>query len=201
MEDIEREAPYVEAELAKDNMKRAMEQMEYLQLHRDFQAIKTESVNRFVANEQLNLKKHIQNRASDLLNSAKTMEKRNRQEIINGILRKAVEEVEKLQKNIPAKVVEASFEAALDGIASGLMDYKKDIVLPMILDKVKAEVSKLQNLSEEEQKKLLMLSQTQIEQLKTQDQLAKKEFLGKAPLSIDASVRSFDNVKEMYAEW
>ena len=129
------------------------------------------------------------------------METKNRQEIINSILRKAVEEVDMLQKNSPDTVVEASFEAALDGIATGLMDYKKDIVLPMILEKVKTEVSKLQNLSEEEQKKLLMLSQTQIEQLRSQDQTAKKEFLSKTPLAIDASVRNFDNVKEMFAEW
>lgn len=182
-------------------MKNAMEQMEYLDLHRDFQNIKTESVNRFVANEQLNLKKHIQTRAADLLNNAKSMETRNRQEIINNILRKAVQEVESLQKNIPAKVVEASFEAALDGISSGVMDYKKDVVLPMILERVKAEVAKLQNLSEEEQKNLIMLSQAQIEQLRNQDNQAKKDYLNKSPLSIDGSVRNFDNVKQMYADW
>lgn len=175
--------------------------MEYLELHRDFQNIKAESVNRFVANEQLNLKKHIQTRASELLGMAKTMETKNRQEIINGILRKVVDEVENLQKNIPAKVVAASFEAALDGIASGAMDYKKDIVLPMILERVRVEVSKLQNLSAEEQKKLVMLSEAQINQLRSQDQSAKQEYLSKAPLGIDGNVRGFDNVKQMYAEW
>ena len=201
IEDIEREAPYVHAEMAKDNIKRALEQMEYLELHRDFQNIKAESVNRFVANEQLNLKKHIQHRAQELLANAKSMEARNRQEIINNILRKVVEEVENLQKNIPPKVVEASFEAALDGISTGVMDYKKDIVLPMILEKVRHEVSKLQNLSAEEQKKLLILTEAQIEQLRSQDQAAKDEYLKKQPLGIDGSVRNLDNVKQMYAEW
>ena len=201
LEDIEREAPQVHAELAKNNMQKAMEQMEYLELHRDFQNIKTESINRFVANEQLNLKKHIQNRAAGLLSNAKSMEAKNRQEIINGILKKVVSEVESLQKNIPAKVLEASFEAALDGISTGVMDYKKDIVLPMILEKAKAEVSKLQNLSAEEQKKLLMLSEAQLEQLRNQDKASKEAYLSKPPVSIDSNVKGFDNVKQMYAEW
>ena len=58
--EIEREAPKVQAELAQKNMDDALAQMEYLELHKDFQAIKAESINRFVQNEQLNLKKHIQ---------------------------------------------------------------------------------------------------------------------------------------------
>ena len=201
IEDIEREAPQVHAEMAKDNMKRAMEQMEYLELHRDFQSIKAESINRFVANEQLNLKKHIQDRAAELLASAKSMEARNRQEIINRVMKKVVDEVESLQKNIPVKVLEASFEAALDGIATGIMDYKKDIVLPMILERVRVEVSKLQNLSEEEQKKLVMLSEAQIEQLRNQDDSAKQDYLKKQPMGIDGTVRGLDGVKQMYAEW
>lgn len=193
--------PHVEAELAKANMKRAMEQMEYLDLHRDFQNIKAESINRFIANEQLNLKKHIQDRATELLNSAKTMEAKNRQEIISNILKKAVNEVENLQRNIPPQVIASSFDAALDGIATGTMDYKKDIVLPLILERIRGEVSKLQNLSAEEQKKLLMLTSAQIEQLRNQDLNAKKEFLSKAPMGIDGSVRNLDNVKQMYTEW
>ena len=201
LDDLSREQPYVESQLAKDNMKRAMEQMEYLDLHRDFQNIKAESINRFVANEQLNLKKHVQSRATELLANAKSMEARNRAEIIGNILKKAVDEVERLQRNIPPQVVEASFEAALDGIASGAMDYKKDIVLPMVLERIRSEVSKLQNMSEAEQQKLLVLTEAQIEQLRSQDDAAKKDFLSKAPMGIDASVRNLDNVKQMYAEW
>lgn len=198
---MEREVPAVEAELAKANIKKAMEQMQYLDLHRDFQNIKAESVNRFVANEQANLKAHINNRAVELLNNAKIMEAKNRQELINGILKKAVSEVEALQRDIPREVVDASFDAALDGIASGTMDYKKDIVLPLILERIRGEVSKLQNLSEEEQQRLLMLTQSQIDQLRSADQHAKEEFLNKAPMGIDGNVRSLDNVKKMYAEW
>lgn len=175
--------------------------MEYLDLHRDFQSIKAESVNRFVANEQLNLKKHVQTRAIELLANAKSMEARNRAEIVGNILKKAVDEVERLQRNIPAQVVEASFEAALDGIASGAMDYRKDIVLPMVLERIRGEVAKLQNMSEAEQQKLLVLTEAQIEQLRSQDEAAKKDFLSKAPMGVDASVRNLDNVKQMYAQW
>ena len=201
LDDLEREVPHVESERAKANIKRAMEQMEYLDLHRDFQNIKAESVNRFIANEQSNLKAHIHNRAAELLNTAKSMEAKNRQEILNNVLKRAVDEVEALQRNIPPQVIEASFESALDGIASGTMDYKKDIVLPLILERIRSEVAKLQNMSEAEQQKLLMLTQAQIEQLRSQDAHAKEEYLNKPPLGIDGNVRSLDNVKKMYAEW
>lgn len=169
-EELEREVPYIHMERAQKNIDRAIDQLEYLELHKDFQSIKAESVNRFVANEQLNLKRHIQQRANNLLNTAKGMEQRNRQEQINTILEKALAEVDNLQKNIPESVLEASFDAALEGIRTGVMDYKTDIVLPMILEKIKGEVGKIKGLSQEEQKKLVTLSENQLQQLRNMDE-------------------------------
>ena len=168
--ELDREAPKIQAEKAQKNMQEALNQMEYLELHKDFQAIKAESVNRFVQNEQINLKKHIQSRATNLLTTAQAMEQRNRQDQVNMILEKALAEVDKLQKNIPASVIDASFQSALDGIKSGVMDYKNDVVLPLILEKIKVEVGKIKNLSAAEQKKLVTLSEAQLQQLRSMDE-------------------------------
>lgn len=168
--ELDREAPKIQAEKAQKNMQEALNQMEYLELHKDFQAIKAESVNRFVQNEQINLKKHIQSRATNLLTTAQAMEQRNRQDQVNMILEKALAEVDKLQKNIPASVIDASFQSALDGIKSGVMDYKNDVVLPLILEKIKVEVGKIRNLSAAEQKKLVTLSEAQLQQLRSMDE-------------------------------
>ncbi len=169
LQELDREAPKVHAEQAQKNMNDALDQMEYLEIHKDFQAIKAESINRFVQNEQLNLKRHIQGRAVNLMSTAQAMEQRNRQEQVNAILEKALAEVDKLQKNIPESVIEASFQSALDGIKSGSMDYKNDVVLPLILEKIKAEVGKIRNLSAAEQKKLVTLSEAQLQQLRSMD--------------------------------
>lgn len=169
-EELEREVPYLHMERAQKNIDSAIDQLEYLELHKDFQSIKAESVNRFVANEQLNLKRHIQQRATNLLNAAKGMENRNRQEQVNAVLAKALEEVDKLQKNIPKSVIDASFDAALDGIRAGAMDYKNDVVLPMILEKIKGEVNKIKGLSQEQQKKLVALTEGQLQQLRNMDE-------------------------------
>lgn len=45
-------------------------QMEYWNLHSEFQGVKAESINNFLVNEHANLQKHISDRAVNVLNAA-----------------------------------------------------------------------------------------------------------------------------------
>lgn len=137
-------------DLVNKNMKEALEQFEYKFLHKKFKAVKEQSIERFLINQELDLKKNIQDRAESLLNQAKGYEEYNQREILTSILKKVQVEVEKLHQKPPQKVVDASFESALTGIREGKMTYKGDEVLALVMTKIKEEVGKFTSLKPEE---------------------------------------------------
>lgn len=53
---------------------KAKEQLEYSQIHKDFQQIKFESVSRFLVNEEMRAKKNLHERTSMVLKQAKQYE-------------------------------------------------------------------------------------------------------------------------------
>jgi hypothetical protein len=112
-------------------------------VHEDFKKVKFESVSRFLVNQEQNLKTHVKQRAMNLLKSAEQMENKNQAEIIRKIMTIAVTKLDEIKGNVPKKVEEASFEAALDGISSGKMDYKKDIVINELISAIRSEVKKI----------------------------------------------------------
>jgi hypothetical protein len=201
MEDLKREGPNMIKEFAQKQYDLAKEQLGYLGIHQEFQRIKYESVNRFLANEQINLKNHLVNRANNLLKNAKNFETQNKKQILTKIYQKVFEEIENIQKDPSKKVLKASFEAALLGIETGQMTYKKDIVIEEILIKIKSEIEKLKNLSVEEVKELIALSEIQIQQLRGIDENSKREFLNAEPKGLDKSILQMEHMKEKMANW
>lgn len=71
----------------------------------------------------------------------------------------ATSKLNEIKDNVPKKVEDASFEAALDGISSGKMDYKKDVIIDELITAIRSEVKKIQNLSPAEMKKLVALTE------------------------------------------
>lgn len=78
----------------------------------------------------------------------------------------ATNKLESIKKNVPKNIEDASFEAALDGISTGKMDYKKDIIIQELISAIRSEVQKIKNLSPTEMKKLIALTEDQIKSLK-----------------------------------
>ena len=71
----------------------------------------------------------------------------------------------------------ASFLSALDGIRSGVMTYKEDLILPLIEKEMAERLQKFKGLSLEEETKLLALSSEQKKIVAENDKKMKIEFL------------------------
>ena len=80
-----------------------------------------------------------------------------------------------------AEIKRSSFEAALNGMRSGVMAYEGDRLLPMIQEEIAGRLEKFHGLSAEEESKLLALTDAQKRIVVDNDRKLKNEFLGAAP--------------------
>lgn len=184
----------------KERISVAREQMDYYIMHGNFNQVKAESINRFLAHEQMNLQKHINDRAMGLLKGAKAMETSNQRTAINKVVASAIEEVDRKLVSESAMIDEAMFEIALAGISQGKCDYKGDPILPMAQQTVREKVREITSLSEEEQVKMIALTEAQLEGLRLKDDAAKKEFLETAP-KMDGMTMADENAKQILNNW
>lgn len=182
------------------NMHHAREQMDYYLLHRNYNTIKAESINRFLAHEQMNLQKHINVRTHNLLKAAKSAETGNRRALVNKIVAKALDFLDEQMKGDLTAVNDAIFESALIGISKGSMTYENDPLLPMVTSMIKAEVAKITDLSEAEQQQLVALTEMQLNNLRKMDETAKREYLDNCP-KLDAMTMQTDAYQKMAANW
>ena len=183
-----------------DRLAEANEQIDYYSVHTDYHSIKAESINRFLAIEQVNLKNHINNRAAKLLYTAEQMEVSNQRQLINSIVSDAISEVDKtLTQNLDG-IQDQMFESALIGIRNQQMTYENDPLLPLIRERIQAKIAKLTTLTEAEKVKLVQLSEDQIESLRVLDRQIRDEYIKKVP-KIDQSLRAYPQVKKALDNW
>jgi len=178
----------------------AQEQIDYYTVHTDYHSIKSESINRFLAIEQINLKQHIQTRALRLLQSAEQMEVSNQRYLINSIVSEAIAQVDKTLNENLDNIQDSMFDCALIGIKNQRMTYENDPLLPLISQKIQAKISSLSKLTQEEKVKLVQLTNDQLEGLKTLDRQIRDEFLRKVP-KIDQSLKAYPQVKKALDNW
>lgn len=132
------------------NMKEALDQFDYLLLHKKFNSVKQQVIETFLQNQELELKQSVKERAHDLLNMAFDYERHNQKSLLDSIVKNVQAELETIQKNPTKEILDASFESALIGIKEGKMSYKNDQVLPFIIKKIQSEVGKFKHLKPEE---------------------------------------------------
>lgn len=70
-----------------------------------------------------------------------------------------------------------AFQAALEGIRNGEMNYNNDIVMETLKQTFKDKTKNLWSLTPEEESKLLSLTADQRETIIAQDRIAKNEYL------------------------
>lgn len=80
-----------------------------------------------------------------------------------------------------ATIQRSAFEAALDGIRTGVMTYKGDAVLPLIEAEMNEKLERFNGLSAAEESALLSLTPQQRQLVADNDRKLKNEFLGAAP--------------------
>lgn len=178
----------------------AREQMDYYLLHQDFKKVKAESINRFLAHEQMNVQKNVSDRAQSLLQAAKQSEVGNQRGLVNKVINAALADLESKLESEAQAINDAMFESALTGIKNRSMTYENDPVLPIVLKIVRAEVQKFNDLSEEEQLELVALTEAQIKILKDKDEAAKQEYLTNKP-KLDQMTMGHETVSKMMENW
>jgi len=94
-----------------------------------------------------------------------------------------------------AEIKRGSFEAALNGIRTGVMTYEGDQILPMIQGEIAQRLTKFQGLSKEEESQLLALSANQKTIVVDNDRKLKNEFLGAAPQINHGTVKTTPKYK------
>lgn len=162
--------------------------------------MKYESVSRFLVNEEQKAKNNLRGRSEKLLKQALEFESKNEQKMVKEILQSALEELNAIKQKVPEDVYQASFESALEGIGKGFADYKKDLVLKKIQQKIEEKVKKIQALSPEEIQRLISLTTEQLQHLKNMDQNQKKDFFSQQPV-LDQGVKNLDSVQEKLKNW
>jgi len=186
----------------REQMRTAKEQLEYMQIHQDFNDIKSESINNFLANEYINLQRHIADRAVNILKQAQMFEDINKNRYLQNIIVEATAEIDKaLEGPQKDEIQNKMLESAINGLAKGYMDYEGDPILPLVQKVIRRNVEKFTKLSAEEQKKLLSLTDSQLSTLKQMDKRAKEEYLHGEPKGLDASLKHNDVVKKILTNW
>jgi hypothetical protein len=122
-----------------------------------------------LANEQVNLKVHIYNRAHSLLQSAQAMETSNQRTVINNIVAETIAAVDKTLADNKQFIKDQMFESALIGIKSKQMNYENDPILPLVKKAIAENVKKVTSLTEAQQLALITLSADQLTTLSNID--------------------------------
>lgn len=183
------------------NMKDALGQFDFLILHKKFNAVKQESLRAFMANQELELRQGVRERAADLLRLAEEMESSNRKQLLGKVVSALQAEVQAMLVSPPQEVVDAAFEAALVGIKEGRMEYKGDKSVEFILRRIREESGKYSSMGEEQQRQLVELTEEQMKMLKDTDVGLRQAYLKKGPASLDNGVLNLDSVKPKVANW
>lgn len=177
-------------------------QLEYWQLHKEFQDIKAESINNFLANEYINLQRHITDRAVNILKQAQAYEEINKNRYVQGMIDEASAEVDKAVNGPNKEAIQKSMlESAIKGLAKGYMDYEGDPILPLVQGAIKRNVEKFSKLNDVEQKRLLALTESQLQSLKDSDKRVREEYVHSEPKGLDASLKANEIVKKLLTNW
>ncbi len=136
--------------MASANIQKAIEQLEYYNIHSSFKEVKNTIIEQFIDTQEINLKHHINDRAINLLKLAKQYEANNQKSILNQISKSVLDEIIAIQANPSKEIIDSAFKAALKGIHDGKMTYEGDIVLPTIKQKVEKTINNYKNMKPEE---------------------------------------------------
>jgi hypothetical protein len=108
--------------------------------------------------------------------------------------------VDKAYSENKEQIENEMFKLALEGIATGKMDYSKDPILPHIVKTIQKTVDRFNSISPEEQRKLVTLTPEQIEAIRITDARARDEFLQNEP-KIDGALKNHENIRQTLSRW
>lgn len=115
-------------------------------------------------------------------------------------MQETLQSIDLAYKNNKEKIEAAMFDLALEGVANGKMDYAKDPILPFVVETINKTVQKFEQISPEEQDKMIALTEEQLTALRNADAKARDEFILSEP-KIDGSLRQNPTVSKILDGW
>ena len=128
------------------------------------------------------------------------MENINQDKIISSVMAETLGSIDAAYQNNKQEIESAMFDLALEGIANGKMDYAKDPILPHIIATINKTVEKFNNISKEDQDKMVSLTSEQLNAIRTADVRSRDEYLQTEP-KIDGSLRNNPTVAKLLSSW
>ena len=179
-------------------LKNSKEQIDYFLIHQEYHYVKKRVLTSFIENERSTLNTHYEKRALNMQTTISNLENSNIKNRIASITQNSLDKVLNSlnDKSLRDDILEASFESALKGLKEGKMEYSGDKLLPMFLEELNKETSKLASLSPEEENKLFALTEDQRKQVISMDNRAKLDYLNHKP-EVNASIKNSDVYTEI----
>uniref|UniRef100_A0A7S3P0L1 Uncharacterized protein n=1 Tax=Euplotes crassus TaxID=5936 RepID=A0A7S3P0L1_EUPCR len=157
-------------------------QIDYFSIHNEYKFVKKRSMVNFMTNERLNLEKHFHERTVNMLHQIQGFEQQNMKNKLKSVTQEAFDAtLAKIESDEEDVIYNQCFDAALDGIRKGRMDFKMDPVLPIMTEELSSRVSVLKNLTEEQENRLLSINEDQKKAVAQTDGAARDTYLRAVP--------------------
>jgi hypothetical protein len=182
------------------HLAKTKEQIDYYLIHKEYSFVKKRVLATFLENERQGLTKHFESRSLNMLNNIHNLENNNIKEEISQVSETALNKVLEII-NDPTKnqeIIDTSFESALVGLKSGVMEYDNDKVLPLFLSELKVLSDPLSNLTPEEENKRYCLNSKQRQYVIDADTTSKQEYLRQEP-KVPSSIKSTETYQNILA--
>ena len=168
------------------------EQIEYVRINNEYDFVKKRALVNFLTNQRANVEDHFHGRAANMLQSIERYEQANLKNLIGEISRESFQKIEAQLADPTARaaIQDDFFQSALAGLRKGVMEYENDPLLPILQQEIQQRTSRYQNLSAEEEQKLLMLKDNQKKAILDSDKSAKSAYLNASPKITNASVKA-----------
>ena len=168
------------------------EQIEYVRINNEYDFVKKRALVNFLTNQRVNVEDHFHGRAANMLQSIERYEQANLKNLIGEISRESFQKIEAQLADPTARaaIQDDFFQSALAGLRKGVMEYENDPLLPILQQEIQQRTSRYQNLSAEEEQKLLMLKDNQKKAILDSDKSAKSAYLNASPKITNAAVKA-----------
>lgn len=179
------------------HLRHTKEQMEYVRINEEYDFVKKRALINYLTNEKLNLEVHFHQRASNMLKSISNFENQNLRNHLKDIAVGSFDKVqETLRDSTQRKAIQdQAFQAALGGIASGIMKFQNDPLLPLLQKEMDQRIAHFKGLSADDESKLLSLNQEQKRVIADLDRKSKQDYLATLPNINNPGVKSHEKYK------
>lgn len=169
-------------EISTQHYQNSRTQVDFMGIHNEYKFIKKRAMVNYLSNERLNLEKHFHDRTVNMLKNISSLEAQNLKNKVNAVTKEAVDAtMAKVDRDQDGEITEQAFQAALDGLRKGKMDYAKDPVLPILQEEISSRVADMRSMTAQEESDLLSLNSDQRRSVAQADRAAKDGYLSAAP--------------------